>query len=80
MASSAEEGRGTLRKVPMSRVQAIESEISEWGNPLRVTSQDPEREGTPGELKHLSSPRKRKNSVSSGERTRTSLNQRKLGL
>jgi hypothetical protein len=75
LASSAEEGRGTLRKFPTSRVQALESEVSEWGNPLRVKSQYPAREGTPGELKHLSSPRKRKNSVSSGERTRNSLNQ-----
>ena len=32
------------------------------------------REREPGELKHLSSQRKRKNSVSSGERTRKSLN------
>ncbi len=36
LASDAEEGRGTLRKVPVSRVQALEPEMSEWGNPVWV--------------------------------------------
>ena len=47
MASSADEGRGTLRKAPVSRVQAHEPEISEWGNPFRGKPGDPgNREGT----------------------------------
>ena len=33
-ASGAEEGRGTLRKAPSSRVQALEAAMSEWGNPV----------------------------------------------
>ena len=44
-ASSAEEGRGTLRKVPASRVQTLEPEMSEWGNPVRVIPHYPEKEG-----------------------------------
>jgi hypothetical protein len=35
---SAEEGRGSLRKAAGSREQAIEPQISEWGNPLERTS------------------------------------------
>ena len=35
LASRAEEGRGTLRKAPVRRVQPIEPEMSEWGNPHR---------------------------------------------
>ena len=46
MASSAEEGRGTLRKATMSRVQARESLMSEWGNPSEQTSDTRKREGT----------------------------------
>ena len=33
LAPNAEEGRGTLRKAPVSREQAIEPRMSEWGNP-----------------------------------------------
>ena len=33
LASSAEEGRGTLRKAPGRCVQPFEPEMSEWGNP-----------------------------------------------
>jgi hypothetical protein len=33
LASSAEEGRGTLRKASGSRVQALYPGMSEWGNP-----------------------------------------------
>ena len=36
--------------------------ISEWGNPVRATAL-PLRRGEPGELKHLSSRRKRKQHV-----------------
>jgi len=32
-ASSADEGRGTLRKAPARSVHPIELEMSEWGNP-----------------------------------------------
>ena len=38
LASNAEEGRGTLRKVPGSRVQTQYPGISEWGNPLEVNA------------------------------------------
>ena len=72
-ASSAEEGRGTLRKAPVRRVQPNEPEMSEWGNPAGVIPCQPQG-GEPGELKHLSSPRKREDSASSGERKRSSLN------
>lgn len=37
LASSADEGRGTLRKALGSRVQAQDPTISEWGNPARST-------------------------------------------
>ena len=33
LVSSAEEGRGTLRKASGSRVQALYPGMSEWGNP-----------------------------------------------
>ena len=36
LASNAEEGRGTLRKAPGSRVQTQYPGISEWGNPPGV--------------------------------------------
>ena len=50
--------------------------MSEWGNPTGVIPCQPDasRGGEPGELKHLISPRKRKDSASSGERKRKSLN------
>ena len=74
LALRADEGRGTLRKAPVRRVQPQEPEVSEWGNPTGVMPCHPQgRE--PGELKHLSSPRKREDSASSGERKRKSLNQ-----
>ena len=38
LASSAEEGRGTLRKAPGRCVQPFEPEMSEWGNPAGVIS------------------------------------------
>ena len=79
--SSADEGRGTLRKAPVRRVQPQQPEISEWGNPAGVTPRHPVQTGRePDELKHLSSPRKREDSASSGERKRSSLNQRTSGL
>ena len=36
LASNAEEGRGTLRYAPGSRVQTQYPGISEWGNPPEV--------------------------------------------
>ena len=77
--SSAEEGRGTLRKALASRVQAQEPEMSEWGNPARVIPGHRRLEGVrrePGEVKHLSTPRKREDSASSGERKWRSPNRR----
>ena len=73
MALRAEEGRGTLRKAPVRRVQPQEPEMSEWGNPAGVIPCQPQG-GEPGELKHLINPRKREDSASSGERKRKSLN------
>ncbi len=46
-----------------------------WGN-----AHEPRERGEPGELKHLSTLRKREHSASSGERKRSSLNRRKTGL
>ena len=40
----------------------IDPGISEWGNPVRATAL-PRKRGEPGELKHLSSRRKRKQTV-----------------
>jgi hypothetical protein len=45
LASSADEGRGTLRKAPVSRVQAHQPGMSEWGNPARVVPGHRESEG-----------------------------------
>jgi hypothetical protein len=40
LAPCSDEGRGKLRKAPASRYTGIEPEISEWGNPLRLISED----------------------------------------
>ncbi len=47
--------------------------ISEWGNPSVLTDTAARRRA-PGELKHLSTPRKRNHPRSSGERTGVSRN------
>ena len=61
-----------LRSGVCSREQP---EISEWGNPAGVIPRHPVSAGRePGELKHLSSPRKGNDSASSGERKRISPN------
>ena len=79
LAMNADEGRGTLRYAPGSCVQTLYPGISEWGNPRGVNAhallvehigQQRER----GELKHLSSLRKRDHSQSSGERNGKSPN------
>ena len=46
LASSAEEGRGTLRKAQASRVQTLEPVISEWGNPAAKTAVISKEKGT----------------------------------
>ena len=56
-------------------VITFDPQISEWGNPIRWRRITERRK--PGELKHLSTRRRRKqvsDSVSSGERKRNSLN------
>ena len=58
LAPEAEEGRAKLRKATGRRLKAREPWISEWGNPAIVMDGHPQgRE--PGELKHLSTRRKR---------------------
>jgi hypothetical protein len=74
LASSADEGRGTLRKAPTSRVQTLSVGDVRMGKPGLVHARSLRKEREPGELKHLSSPRKRKDSASSGERKRSSPN------
>ena len=64
----------------------FDPEISEWGNLMALIrhrlflNKDREKHAIPAEVKHLSKRRKRKriDSVSSGERTRNSPNQRDL--
>ena len=54
--------------------------MSEWGNPSRLDLDTRERVGERGELKHLSTHRRRKKKidfVSSGERKRKSPNRKK---
>src|SRR5690606_20334631 len=74
LASSADEGRGTLRKAPVRRVQPQAAGDVRMGKPDLGDTRSLRREREPGELKHLSSPRKREDSASSGERKRRSLN------
>ena len=83
--SNADEGRGTLRYVSGSCVQALYPRISEWGNLLEVNA--PEllseyigQQRIRGELKHLSNPRKRDYSLSSGERKGRSPNRCLYGI
>jgi hypothetical protein len=76
---SSDEGRG-VAAIRFGEVLATcDPEISEWGNPVQQTCtiQRLERGCTPAEVKHLSKRRKRKqsDSLSSGERNGTSLNQ-----
>ena len=82
MAPDAEEGRGSLRKAPGSREQAL---IRGYPNgetrgcePPAPADEHIVSRGEPGELKHLSTQRKRDHSLSSGERKGKSLNH--LGL
>ena len=73
MVPNADEGRGTLRKAPVRGVHPQEPEMSEWGNPRGGQARASYGEHIlirrePGELKHLSTRRKRNDSLSSGER------------
>jgi hypothetical protein len=75
LALGAEEGRGHAAKGPGEALAAGDPGISEWGNPTRVMPRHPARAGgAPGEVKHLSTPRKKEDALSSGERTGPSPN------
>jgi hypothetical protein len=76
LALAAEEGRGHAAKCPGEALAACNPGVSEWGNPpgARPGTYGGIRERAPGELKHLSTPRNREDSLSSGERTGRSPN------
>jgi len=76
LALAAEEGRGHAAKCPGEALAAGDPGISEWGNPpgARPGTQIVRSGRAPGELKHLSTPRNREDSLSSGERTGRSPN------
>jgi hypothetical protein len=73
---AGEEGRLRPRKSTVSCQQSVDPYISEWGNPIRVTSYDLNLSevglgSTRRELKHLSTSRNRnqvRDILSSGER------------
>ena len=80
---AGEEGRCRPRKSAVSCQTSVDPHVSEWGNPVGVTSHDPGPSevgsgSTRRELKHLSTSRKRnqvRDPPSSGERNGESLNQ-----
>ena len=76
LALAAEEGRGHAAKCPGEALAAGDPGMSEWGNPpgARPGTSGAIPERAPGELKHLSTPRNREDSLSSGERTGRSPN------
>jgi hypothetical protein len=76
LALAAEEGRGHAAKCPGEALAAGDPGVSEWGNPpgARPGTQIVRSGRAPGELKHLSTPRNREDSLSSGERTGRSPN------
>ncbi len=74
MARAAEEGRGHAAKRTGEALAAWDPVVSEWGNPARFAAGHLHCRGAPGELKHLSTPRRREDSPSSGERTGRSPN------
>ena len=72
-------GRGRARYAAKSRGEAraaVDPRVPEWSNPPGVVPRHPAliAGGQPGELKHLSTPRNRNHSPSSGERTGRSPN------
>jgi len=74
LALAADEGRGHATKCPGEALAAGDPGVSEWGNPPGARPGTRATGGAPGELKHLSTPRKREDSPSSGERTGRSPN------
>ena len=75
LAPAAEEGRGHAAKCPGDELATGDPGVSEWGNPARGIALPVRMDrGAPGELKHLSTPRKREDSRSSGERNGRSPN------
>jgi hypothetical protein len=76
LALAADEGRGHAAKCPGEALAASDPGISEWGNPpgARPGTLGAIPKRAPGELKHLSTPRNREDSLSSGERTGRSPN------
>ena len=76
LALAAEEGRGHAAKCPGEALAAGDPGVSEWGNPpgARPGTLGAIPKRAPGELKHLSTPRNREDSLSSGERTGRSPN------
>ena len=69
----AEEGRGHATKRVGEGLAPGDPTVSEWGNPPPKGG-TAVKQGEPGELKHLSTPRNREDSRSSGERTGRSPN------
>ena len=60
LAMIGDEGRDSLRKASGSWQISFDPEMSEWGNPPKVSLTEYIGVGSePGELKHLSSSRKR---------------------
>jgi len=81
LAPAAEEGRSHAAKRSGEVLATGDPEVSEWGNPLRVMLEDRTPNGwrgEPGELKHLSTSRKREDSRSSGERNGMSPNHKRV--
>ncbi len=75
LAPSADEGRSKLRKAPGRSKRSVIRRFPNGATRLEQSSHPQKRE-EPGEVKHLSSPRKRnrRDSLSSGERKGKSLN------
>ena len=63
LAATGDEGRGSLRKASGSWQTSFDPGMSEWGNPTWITRSSASEfigcRGKPGELKHLSTRRKR---------------------
>ena len=76
LAPTADEGRSKLRKAPGRSKHSVIRRFPNGATRLEQSSHPRKRE-EPGEVKHLSNPRKRnrRDSPSSGERNGKSLNQ-----
>ena len=77
LAPAAEEGRSHAAKRAGEGLAPGDPAMSEWGNPAAVMGRHPTTDGggrAPGELKHLSTSRRREDSRSSGERNGRSPN------